>query len=229
LYVISGLVSENSKGELPNNMATFFIEFLGSEFNKEQLEYEFGSNEKISTTKEAVSNTLTIPQLSETLNPKNIKIAQRESIMWNTKQQKAIEFGNIIHEILAFVKTINDIDLAITKAIENGLIISSQKEEVLATIYEIVNHKELTEYFSEENKVMNEQTIIQKHGNIVKPDRMSISKDKKVFLLDYKTGQHLPKHKTQLENYQKSIEDMGFKVEKKSLIYIGETIEVLHL
>ena len=229
LYVISGLVSENSKGELPNNMATFFIEFLGSEFTEEQLEYEFGSNEKISKTKEAVSNALTIPQLSETLNPKNIKIAQRESIMWNTKQQKAIEFGNIIHEILAFVKTKNDIDLAITKAIENGLIISSQKEEVLATIYEIVNHKELTEYFSEEHKVMNEQTIIQKQGNIVKPDRMSISKDKKVYLLDYKTGQHLPKHKTQLENYQKSIEDMGFKVEKKSLIYIGEEIEVLHL
>ncbi|WP_298307074.1 UvrD-helicase domain-containing protein [Flavobacterium sp.] len=229
LYVISGLVAENSKGELPNNMATFFIEFLGNDFNEEQLEYEFGSNEKISKTKEAISNALTIPQLSETLNPKNIKIAQRESIMWNTKQQKAIEFGNIIHEILAFVKTKNDIDLAITKAIENGLIISSQKEEVLATLSEIVNHKELTDYFSEEHKVMNEQTIIQKQGNIVKPDRMSISKDKKVFLLDYKTGQHLPKHKTQLENYQKSIEDMGFEVEKKSLIYIGETIEVLHL
>lgn len=229
LYVISGLVSENSKGELPNNMATFFIEFLGSEFKEEQLEYEFGSKEKISTTKEVISNALTIPQLSETLNPKNIKIAQRESVMWNTKQQKAIEYGNIIHEILAFVKTKNDIDLAITKAIENGLIILSQKEEVLATISEIVNHKELTDYFSDEHKVMNEQTIIQKQGNIVKPDRMSISKDKKVFLLDYKTGQHLPKHKTQLENYQKSIEDMGFEVEKKSLIYIGEKIEVLHL
>lgn len=229
LYVISGLVSENKEGNLPNNMATFFIEFLGSEFKEEQLEYEFGSKEKISTTKEVISNALTIPQLSETLNPKNIKIAQRESVMWNTKQQKAIEYGNIIHEILAFVKTKNDIDLAITKAIENGLIILSQKEEVLSTISEIVNHKELTDYFSEEHKVMNEQTIIQKQGNIVKPDRMSISKDNKVFLLDYKTGQHLPKHKNQLENYQKSIEDMGFEVEKKSLIYIGEKIEVLHL
>lgn len=229
LYIISGLVSENSKGELPNNMATFFIEFLGNEFKEEQLEYEFGSNEKMSITKEVVSNALTIPQLSETLHPKNIKIAQRESVMWNTKQQKAIEYGNIIHEILAFVKTKNDIDLAITKAIENGLIITSQKEAVLATITEIVNHTELTDYFSEAHKVMNEQTIIQKQGTIVKPDRMSISKDKKVFLLDYKTGQHLPKHKIQLENYQKTIEDMGFKVEKKALIYIGETIEVLHL
>jgi hypothetical protein len=210
-------------------MATFFIEFLGNEFNEEQFEYEFGSNEKMSITKEVVSNALTIPQLSETLHPKNIEIAQRESVMWNTKQQKAIEYGNIIHEILAFVKTKNDIDLAITKAIENGLIILSQKEEVLATISEIVNHQELKDYFSPNHKVMNEQTIIQKEGTIAKPDRMSISKDKKVFLLDYKTGQHLPKHKIQLENYQKCIEDMGFEVEKKALIYIGEAIEVLHL
>lgn len=229
LYIISGLVYENSKGELPNNMATFFIEFLSSKFKEEQLQYEFGSSEKNSITKELVSNALTIPKLSETLHPKNIKIAQRESVMWNTKQQKAIEFGNIIHEILAFIKTKNDIDLAITKAIENGLIISHQKEAVLATISAIVTHKELTDYFSEEHKVMNEQTIIQKQGNIVKPDRMSVSKDKKVFLLDYKTGQHIPKHKTQIENYQKTIEDMGFQVEKKSLIYIGEEIEVLHL
>jgi ATP-dependent exoDNAse (exonuclease V) beta subunit len=230
LYVISGIQSKSkTTNEYPNNMATFFIEFLGNEFNEEQFEYEFGSNEKMSITKEVVSNALTIPQLSATLNPKNIKIAQRESVMWNTKQQKAIEYGNIIHEILAFVKTKNDIDLAITKAIENGLIITSQKEAVLATITEIVNHTELTDYFSEAHKVMNEQTIIQKQGTIVKPDRMSISKDKKVFLLDYKTGQHLPKHKIQLENYQKTIEDMGFKVEKKALIYIGEEIEVLHL
>ena len=229
LYVISGLVSENSKGELPNNMATFFIEFLGNEFKEEQLEYEFGSKEKISSTKEVVSNALMIPQLSETLNPKNIKIAQRESVMWNTKQQKAIEYGNIIHEILAFVKTKSDIDLAITKAIENGLIISNQKETVLATISEIVNHKELIDYFSDENKVMNEQTIIQKQGTTIKPDRMVLTKNKDVYLLDYKTGVHQPKYKLQLENYQNAIEKMGYKVVKKALIYIGEEIEVLHL
>ena len=230
LYIISGIQSKSKKtDEYPNNMASFFIEFLGNEFKEDQLDYEFGSPEKISTTKEVISNAKIIPQLSETLHPKNIKIAQRESIMWNTKQQKAIEYGNSIHEILAFVKTKNDIDLAITKAIENGLIRSNQKEEVYKTISEVVNHKELNDYFSDENKIMNEQTIIQKQANLVKPDRMAISKDKKVFLLDYKTGQHLPKYKTQLENYQKSIEDMGYKVEKKALIYIGEEIEVVHL
>ena len=229
LYIISRLVSENKAGDLPSNMASLFISFLGNEFNEEKLEYDFGSPKKLSDAEVAISNSKSIPQLEETLNPKSIKIAQRESVMWNTKQQKAIEYGNTIHEILSFIKTKNDIDLAITKAIENGLIVHNQKLEVLKTINEIVNHKELTDYFSDEHKVMNEQTIIQKEGNLVKPDRISISKENKVFLLDYKTGNHLPKHKTQLENYQNAIENMGYQVAKKSLIYIGEEIEVLHL
>jgi hypothetical protein len=46
--------------------------------------------------------------------------------MWGTHQQ-AIEYGNVIHEILSFVKTKNDVDL-ITKSIENGLITFGQKK-----------------------------------------------------------------------------------------------------
>src|SRR4030095_9426972 len=30
---------------------------------------------------------------------KNIKIAQREALMWGTHQQEAIEYGNVVHEI----------------------------------------------------------------------------------------------------------------------------------
>ena len=207
-----------------------FIQFLvDKSFEVAKLEYDFGQPIKVSANVETEKHTEIIPQVTKTLNPKSIKIAQRESVMWNTKQQKAIEYGNIIHEILSFVYTKNDIELAITKAIENGLIISSQREEVLKTINEIVNHAEVLDFFSESNKVLNEQTIIQKESNVVKPDRMVISKENKVFLLDYKTGLHLPKHQLQLENYERIIHDMGFIVAKKALMYIGETIEVIHL
>ena len=229
LHIISSVVMDK-KGNLPNNMASFFIKFLMDKgFDRNKRYYEFGFPSRVSPQKEKPKTTQTITQPQTIIDPRNIKIAQKESLMWNTKQQRAIEFGNVIHEILALVKNQKDIDLAITKAIENGLIVSNQKQQVLTTITEIVNHKELTDYFSEAHKVMNEQTIIQKQGNIIKPDRITISKEKKVFLLDYKTGHHLPKHKTQLENYQKAIEDMDYKVEKKALVYIGETIEVLHL
>jgi ATP-dependent exoDNAse (exonuclease V) beta subunit len=191
--------------------------------------YAFGSDEKLSYHKLIVDDTKLITQLKETLNPKHIKIAQRESLMWNTKQQKAIEYGNIIHEILSFVKTENDIDLALIKALENGLITSSEKEIVQKTIKEIINHKDLTDFFEEGSVILNEKTIIQKEGNLVKPDRMVVIKNKEIYLLDYKTGSHQAKYEVQLENYQNAIEKMGFKVTKKALVYIGETLEVVNL
>jgi ATP-dependent exoDNAse (exonuclease V) beta subunit len=165
----------------------------------------------------------------ECINPKNIKIAQRESVMWGTHQQEAIEYGNVVHEILSFVKTKGDVDLAITKAVESGLITFNQKEVVYKTIQEIVNHSELAVCFEEGNEVLNEQTIIQKEGKTIKPDRMVLNKNKEVFLLDYKTGTHNQKYQLQLETYQKAIELMGYKVVKKSLIYIGEQINVVNL
>jgi len=119
--------------------------------------------------------------------------------------------------------------LAITKAIESGLITFNQKDMVFKTIQEIVNHSELSICFEEGNEVLNEQTIIQKEGKTIKPDRMVFTKNKDVFLLDYKTGLHNPKYQLQLENYQNAIELMGHKVVKKSLIYIGEQINVVNL
>ena len=148
--------------------------------------------------------------------------------MWGTHQQESIEYGNVIHEILSFVKTKNDVDLAITKAVENGLITVNQKDVIFKTIREIVNHPELLNYYAEGNEVMNEQTIIQKEGKTIKPDRMVLTNTKEVFLLDYKTGMHNPKYELQLVNYQNAIELMGYKVVKKALLYIGEKISVVH-
>jgi ATP-dependent exoDNAse (exonuclease V) beta subunit len=231
LYVISNM-NLSSKGEFPkNNMCSFFINYLDNKvgFDENQLEYEFGNSMKLSAGKEHVDTSKTIPLVTEILNPKNIKIAQREALMWGTHQQEAIEYGNLVHEILSFVKTKADVDLALTKSIESGLITFGQKETVYKSIQEIINHSELLIYFSEDNQVLNEQTIIQKQGKTIKPDRMTINKDNEVFLLDYKTGTHNSKYQLQLENYQQAIELMGYKVVKKALVYIGSAIDVVHL
>ncbi len=231
LYVISQQLKPKKDGEYPSNMASFFIKYLQNQsvFDENKVEYAFGNAKKLSLVKEHVDTSKVIESVSEILNPKNIKIAQREAIMWGTRQQEAIEYGNLIHEILSFVKTKEDVDFAITNALENGLITNNQKATVARTIDEIVNHSELESYFDKNTIVLNEQTIIQKEGNIIKPDRMVISKENEVYLLDYKTGSHQSKYKLQLENYQAAIEKMGYKVNKKALIYIGEKIEVVHL
>ena len=117
--------------------------------------------------------------------------------------------------------------MAITKALENGLIQLNQREVVHRTILEIVEHKALINHFAQDNKVLNEQTIIQKEGIIIKPDRMVITPEKKVYLLDYKTGLPKSNYSIQLKNYQKAIEDMGFIVVEKVIVYIGTNLNVV--
>jgi ATP-dependent exoDNAse (exonuclease V) beta subunit/very-short-patch-repair endonuclease len=231
LYIISQFLEPNKEEEYPYNTASFFIKYLIGigVYDPSIMEYEFGNSEKLSVKIIEKNQVKTIPLISEILNPKNIKIAQREALMWGTHQQEAIEYGNVIHEILSFVKTKSDVDLAILKALENGLITFNQKEAVYKSIQEIVNHSELENYFAEGNEILNEQTIIQKEGKTIKPDRMVLAKNNEVFLLDYKTGTHNSKYQMQLEKYQNAIEKMGFKVTKKALIYIGEEIKVVNL
>jgi RecB family exonuclease len=62
---------------------------------------------------------------------------------------------------------------------------------------------------------LNEQTIIQKRSNTIKPDRMVVNQVNEVYLLDYKTGAHNAKYKT-IRNTN-TIELMGYKVVKKSI------------
>ncbi|KIA98205.1 ATP-dependent helicase [Flavobacterium sp. KMS] len=231
LYVISQEIKPRKDGEFPGNMASFFIKYLINlgVYDESKLEYEFGNSVKLSSGDKHSSFTKTIPLVSEVLNPKNIKIAQREALMWGTHQQEAISYGNVIHEILAFVKYKSDVDLAIVKALEDGLIVFEQKEIVLKTIKEIVNHSEISICFEEGNRVLNEETIIQKAGKTLKPDRVVITPKGEAYLLDYKTGLSNPKYIQQLQEYQDAIENMGFKVLKKALVYIGTDIVVVNL
>ncbi|MCB0443241.1 MAG: UvrD-helicase domain-containing protein, partial [Flavobacterium sp.] len=231
LHIISSM-NLTSKGEIvSNNMSTFFLSFLEEKemFNPQRKEYEWGSAEKVSTESKKVQELIPINLVQKKLNPSSIKIAQRENLMWGTNQQKAIEYGNVIHEIMSYVRTKNDIDLAITKALENGIIKLNQKETVLSIVKQICFHPELSIFFYESNKILNEQIILQKEHTIVKPDRIVISQQNEVFILDYKTGESNVKHHKQLMLYESALENMGFLVVKKTLVYIGETLEIVTL
>ncbi|MCG9792109.1 UvrD-helicase domain-containing protein [Flavobacterium algicola] len=231
LYVISSCNLTASGSVKEDNMSAFFIHYIqqNADFDSDKLEYAWGDPVKLSATQVHVDTSKTIPVVQHLLDFKNIKIAQREALMWGTSQQESIAYGNVIHEILSLIKTKEDIEFAITKSIEEGLIHSGQKEIVQHTLEGIVEHEDLKVFFEEGSEIMNEQTIIQKEGGLVKPDRMVLTANKEIFLLDYKTGAHNSKYQKQLENYQFAIENMGYKVMRKTLVYISDFVEIQNI
>jgi ATP-dependent exoDNAse (exonuclease V) beta subunit len=231
LYIISSM-NLNSKGEVAsNNMSTFFLNYLDKNglFNSSQLNYQWGRDQRISVAGKKMQSIQPIGWVQNTLQSAAIKIVHKESLMWGTKQQKAIEYGNVIHEVLSYVKTHDDIALALAKALENGLINSAQEEEVSQVIRQICTHPDLIDFFASDVKILNEQTIIRKSDSLLKPDRIVINAKGEALLVDYKTGESKPNHQKQLETYEQALEKMGFKVIKKALVYIGETLKIVTL
>ena len=231
LYIISGM-NLTAKGEIcENNMSTFFIDYLELKgvFETSKFEYEFGSPSKLSPEEKILEESPKFPVVLSTLDPKNIRIAQRESLMWGTVQQEAIEYGNVVHEILSYIMVESDIQDAIQKALETGLISVNQLEEVQGTISQIVSHPELSLYFDTDVKVLNERTIIRKTATPIKPDRVVVNSSNEVYILDYKTGLHNPKYVEQLQTYEDAIVEMGYKVIKRSLVYISKNVNVVNL
>ncbi len=231
LYIIS-LMDLTSKGEVrENTMASHFIHFLmdQEQFDPEVFQYEFGNSQKESPVSMLEKPLHHIPYLEEKLSFESIKIADYSAIMWGTTQQNAIEYGTLLHEILSKIKTPKDVAVAVNKALQSGSIHQAQFEQVKSALDLIVHHPNLQGFFSEEHTILNEQAIIQKGSSIVKPDKMVITSNNKVYLLDYKTGQKEEKHLHQMNTYQDAIEKMGYRVTKKLLIYIGDSINIVNL
>src|SRR5690606_16240521 len=73
LYIISGK-NFTSKGELTNNMSSYFIKYLMHKglYDDVTLEYEFGSPDKISDKEEYVSHQETIKVVDERFSPRGV-------------------------------------------------------------------------------------------------------------------------------------------------------------
>lgn len=221
----------NSKGELllSNSMASLFIRFLQNKelFNSNQLIYEFGETTRISLPKTEKENRKTILPVEEKFDTKNIKIATLEALMWNTGKQKSIEYGNLLHEILSLINSETDIDIAVERSLEKGLISLNQKTEITEKLKAITQHPELKDFYNPNYKILNERTIVRTENSLIKPDKVVLKPNNEALILDYKTGEKSEKYKSQIENYALTLKEMGFSVTQKILVYIGENIEVI--
>lgn len=230
LYIISSY-KRSKTGSLPNSLSSFFVKYLESigKFDENELKYSFGNPEKVSLKSDKeTEKPIVIKSVKKAIDPSVIKIAKREALMWDTKQQKAIEKGNVIHELLSKIISEKDIEKAVKSAISSGLITLNEQEEITEMIQKIVRHEDLNAFFNTEYMIYNERPILHKNFQNIKPDRVAINGNQ-AYIIDYKTGEEQPKYHKQIEEYAKALEEMGFEVVKKVLLYIQDDLKMIHL
>ncbi len=195
-----------------------------------QQDYSFGNPERKSDSdSKAITNTIAIELTEGSTKDLQVDLVTSSGLLWDTKQEQAIEKGNLIHDLMALVKTKSDIPSAIQNFIREGVLQNEQAPLIEKTIQEIVNHPDISDFYSEKHTIYNERNILLKDGGLLRPDRLVFTDNKKVVIMDYKTGLHSPHHKDQLQKYTYCLEDMGFEVVKKILIYINDDITIKEL
>ncbi|QIJ88985.1 MULTISPECIES: UvrD-helicase domain-containing protein [Mesoflavibacter] len=226
LYIIS---KNETKITEPNSFSKLFIAYLQEQniWEDNKYCYEFGNPKRELNPELKKDNTITNKQfISVDKKDHNIKIITKSGYLWDTNQEDAIEKGNIIHDIMANVKTKEDIPFAVNQAIKDGIINNQQATIITSNINQIVNHSKLTAYYTDQYLIYNEKDIILSNGQLIRPDRLAI-KDNEAIIIDYKTGAVNNKYEQQLQLYTTQLEMMGYKVSKKILVYINENIDVI--
>lgn len=222
LYILSNY---HEKAKNSPNVSDLLTDYLRSAGKwNDELEYEFGNSEHIIASKKPENTSISNQHFySSSTQNKAVHIVTRSGSLWDSKQQEAIEKGEIAHEILARINNFSDLDKAIKWSINSGMITLDSKEEMRELISGIIEHPELKQYYAIEARNLNEKEIITIEGQRLRPDRININGEN-ITIIDYKTGGFVDTHTNQIATYANALSAMGFKVEKCLLIYTNNPI-----
>jgi ATP-dependent exoDNAse (exonuclease V) beta subunit len=224
LYVITKMDEKSKPIDQPQRYSDLFISYLkGTNLWEEgKTVYSFGAldpfnGDATSEEQEKISYQYSYKERE------SFKILTKSGSLWDTEREKALSKGNLIHQIMGLVETEKDIENAINSAQRNGNISKDELQSMRTIVLQIINHPKLQHYYKEGNTVKNEKDIITKNGSILRPDRVVINENSAT-IIDYKTGKKDSRYKEQLYSYADSLEEMGYLIENKIIIYINEVI-----
>jgi len=205
------------------NLSEFFDTFLQSEDDWEdgKTQYSFGEKVKASPKKRAENKHIQLAQPVEDIS-KVLRISRQAPKMWEVENpEKGADKGRKVHEILSYIKTTEDLNAALKRALRQGLIANSEEAEMRSLLQMTLQNKEVQAYFAHGLKVKNEEEILLKNGAVLRPDRL-VFNGNELSIIDYKTGEANATHQEQILGYKLHIEQMGYDVKECVLIYINE-------
>lgn len=229
LYIITDKKLKSNGEENANYYSGVLISYLKNNnlWQEDLIEYDFGNVKRVSHIEEKVESSQSLSQfLSISWQDHNINMLASSSKLWGTSRGEAINYGDLIHEMMSHIYTKDDVSSTIDIYVQRGDLDARLENKIEDLIRLVINHEKLRPYFLITYTIYNEREIVSLDGQIYIPDRLAISKEGKAVVIDYKTGLPNRAHKHQLNNYAEVLKSIGYSVEKKILVYIDHTINV---
>ncbi|NAS31156.1 UvrD-helicase domain-containing protein [Flavobacteriaceae bacterium R38] len=227
LYVFSKKEIKTNGEENLRSFSGLLINYLKSKslWDIEKKEYTFGVKTHKGVKQKNIQ-TEEIPFVANNTNQPFFKIITKSGTLWDTSQEKALQKGNLYHFLLSQIDYEDDLEGVLQDAIQNGTINYNDVGKIDEDLSKLIHHPNIRNYFSRDYRVYNELDIYTSNGELMRPDRLAIDVNNRVTIIDYKTGAYRESFKQQLDKYAVAIEEMGFTIESKLLVFINEIVEI---
>lgn len=218
------------KNDLISDVLYQVLDNGASQFNLEEgklaLDQVIARKEDATTT---ISNTIALQEypISKAME-KALDKTSRRDINLILMLEKASQYGILAHEVMAESSKEEDIAKIIDRYIDEGILALENKDILLKEIHQIWHHPEVNKWLSGNYKIWNESAIITADGRTLRPDKV-FTNDAETIVLDFKfTGDNYIEHKTQVDQYMKALQNLGYENVKGYLYYakINELTEV---
>ncbi|HKK10139.1 MAG TPA: UvrD-helicase domain-containing protein [Bacteroidales bacterium] len=228
LYLSADLPSRNSRSQ---SMALFLSEFFLSKGHEvraaQRITLEGGDDKQKASGVKAPFTEAKRAMVSESWRKKIVIASQAEELHdISLGRLEGRYWGELMHSALADIDKSSDFEEVISRFKNEALLSASQVEHLAKTVKQVIEHPKLKELFSGEGQVFTERDIITSAGEVVRPDRVVV-KNNIASLVEYKTGKKQDPHKEQVEKYAQSLQQAGYEVNQKYLVYLDEEPEVV--
>jgi len=144
------------------------------------------------------------------------------------KSGKRNQYGIVMHEILATIASLNDIDSSIEIAYIKGLINKEETQNIKAILTTSLNNEEAKNWFDGSTTLLSETTILLPNTASKRPDRIMI-KDQTATVVDYKfTKQKSAEHRKQVSEYISLLQEMGYEAKGYLWYFVNnEIVEIV--
>ncbi len=218
-------LKENETYSIPGLIRSFLIH--KNEWADEKNEYIFGNPAKLEPLHKKLDESMQLSSFISSNWRENILLSGHAADYWDLENDaRNIEWGNLVHNLLAGINKTDDLDQSIKKELSAGRLLEKEADRLKTMLKSILENEQISHFFDGSYEVRNETTIMQADGKEYRPDRLMF-RDQKAIVLDYKTGKEDPKHIRQLNHYAELLNELGYADIEKYLLYIDEHFKLV--
>lgn len=148
-----------------------------------------------------------------------------KSFFFDNAQRK---YGRLMHEVLSGVRVPGDVPAAVGGYRAEGIIDQQEEQQLVEQIQTYLSNPAVQRWYDGKARILNEVDILFGKGYSKRPDRVMIYDDE-VVILDYKFGEkERNSYHTQVRDYIRLIQQMGYPRVSGYLWYVslGKTVRV---